>query len=197
MSKMAVTKQQLRENMRRERAALEPDWVASRSSRISERFVALDAFRTAETVCLYVAISGEVLLDAAMAQCWDQGKRLLVPAYCKARGEYGFKAMTRETVMANGPWGVPEPKEVSWAEITPAACIAVPGVAFDEAGGRVGHGKGYYDRLLADAVGDTHPFKVGVCFDFQRLDSVPSEAWDVGMDMVISETRVTRAQSRA
>ena len=59
----------------------------------------------------------------------------------------------------------------------------VPGMAFDAAGHRLGRGKGYYDRFLS-----THPdiYKIGVCFPFQRVAEVPSEAHDVVMDEVIS-----------
>jgi len=185
-------KEPIRERMRAVRAGLTPEWVQATSLRIAERFIALEVYRAAETVCLYLAIAGEVCLARVIADCREQGKRVLVPAYRKGSGSYGFKQLADDTALAVGIWGVPEPAVAEWAEVGASACIAVPGVAFGGSGGRVGHGKGYYDRLLAFTVGDSRFSRIGVCFDFQRVETVPCEAWDVGMDMIVSESRVTR-----
>ena len=60
----------------------------------------------------------------------------------------------------------------------------VPGVAFDRNGGRLGHGKAYYDRFLAQSALQ-HLKRVGVCFDFQVVPSVPTEKHDVLMQRLI------------
>ena len=192
MTESGISKDGIRRQMRLQRAALSPDWVASHSEQVADRFVALDAFIAAETVCLYLAITGEVQLDKVMRQCWADGKRVLAPAYRETEGVYGFKEMAPDTACVEGHWNVPEPVVDGWADVGPAACVAVPGVAFDDGGARVGHGGGYYDRLLAAATTIDKAVKVGVCFDFQRVERIPCETWDVGMDMVVSESRVTR-----
>ncbi len=197
MSELTDMKARIRSEIREQRAALLPEWIATRSQQIAQRFMALDVFQAAETVCLYAAIAGEVRLDAVMEQCWEDGRRVLVPAFRKAQRSYGFKRLARDTKLVRGPWDVPEPAVDAWAEVGPAASIAVPGVAFDDAGGRVGHGGGYYDRLLAPVKGIGAHAAIGVCFDFQRIESVPLDAWDIGMDMVVSESRVTSCGGRA
>ena len=58
----------------------------------------------------------------------------------------------------------------------------IPGLAFDRKGGRLGRGKGYYDRLLSK-LPDCR--KLGMCFDFQMVDAVPAEAHDIKMDDII------------
>ena len=58
----------------------------------------------------------------------------------------------------------------------------IPGIAFDRKGHRLGRGKGYYDRFLADT---PYIYKIGVCFDFQKVDHVPHSAHDVRMDEVL------------
>jgi 5-formyltetrahydrofolate cyclo-ligase len=191
MTDVRETKESIRKRMRQQRAALQPDWVASRSAQIAERFLGLDAFRQADTVGLYMALPGEVCLDAVTARAWELGKRVVVPAHSEALSAYGFKEMEPDTEVVSGLWGVREPTTKAWAEIGSAACMAVPGVAFSDDGDRIGHGKGYYDRLLADAAADSRHFKVGVCFDFQRIRACPHDAWDVAMDVVVSETSVT------
>ena len=62
--------------------------------------------------------------------------------------------------------------------------IIVPGVAFDLQHNRLGRGRGFYDRLLSSLSAP----KVGICFDFQLIDSVPTESFDRLMDSVVSES---------
>ena len=66
--------------------------------------------------------------------------------------------------------------------------IIVPGVAYDVRGHRVGRGKGFYDRLLSDA----KAVKVGVGYDFQVVDEIEVEPHDVGVDVIITESRCLR-----
>jgi 5-formyltetrahydrofolate cyclo-ligase len=61
----------------------------------------------------------------------------------------------------------------------------VPAIAYDANGNRVGRGKGYYDRLLAE----TKATKIGVGYDFQIVDSIDAEAHDIAVDMVITDRR--------
>lgn len=84
-----------------------------------------------------------------------------------------------------GNFNVSEPDGESVAPET-LDLIVVPGVAFDVELNRLGRGKGYYDRLLAR----TTAIKVGICYDFQLLDSVPSEEYDIKMDIVITPDRL-------
>lgn len=64
-----------------------------------------------------------------------------------------------------------------------ADLFIVPGVAFDRSGNRLGRGGGFYDRLLAHS----QAAKIGLAFEIQIIDKVPSAAYDVQMDMVITE----------
>ena len=195
MSMMMAGKTEIRDTMQARRKALPAEWIEATSQRIAERFMDLDVYRSAETVCVYLAIDGEVRLDAVIEECWEANRRLLVPAFRKEQRDYGLKALTRDSGLVRGPWNVPEPDTDAWAETGGATCMAVPGVAFDDAGGRVGHGGGYYDRLLETVGKPDGTAAIGVCFDFQRIESAPREAWDVDMDMVVSESRVARARS--
>ena len=73
--------------------------------------------------------------------------------------------------------------------------IMVPGVAFDRRGGRTGHGKGYYDKLLEHARRDT-PL-VALAFECQLFPEIPVQPHDVFMDMVITESAVYPGRGRA
>jgi len=73
--------------------------------------------------------------------------------------------------------------------------VMVPGVAFDRRGGRMGHGKGYYDKLLQHARPDT-PL-VALAFECQLFPEVPVAPHDIFMDKIISEAAVYQGRGRA
>ena len=66
--------------------------------------------------------------------------------------------------------------------------IIVPGVAFDSFGNRLGRGKGFYDRLLAN----THAVKIGIGYDFQLLPSIPCDYHDIKMDIIITPNNLIK-----
>lgn len=65
--------------------------------------------------------------------------------------------------------------------------MVVPAVAYDRRGNRLGRGKGFYDRLL----GSTRATKIGVAYEFQIVDEIPTEPHDVPMDIIISPSGCT------
>jgi 5-formyltetrahydrofolate cyclo-ligase len=81
------------------------------------------------------------------------------------------------------------------ADVAALDLIVVPGVAFDRSGGRIGHGKGYYDRLLRNVSADT---TVGaLAFECQLVTpDVPMMEHDVFMDLVVTEAEVFRRRTR-
>lgn len=96
-----------------------------------------------------------------------------------------------------GKFGISEPKPKSgltydnaWAEET---LIIIPGMAFDLQGGRLGRGRGYYDRFLASQ-SLLKAQKLGVCLSLQLVDKVPVEAHDVAMDWVLHERELFKIQ---
>lgn len=80
-----------------------------------------------------------------------------------------------------GKYDIPEPT----GRQVEVDTIVVPGSVFDLKGYRIGYGGGYYDRYMKP-----HHKKIGVCFDFQVVDVLPTEAHDVGLDMLITESRI-------
>lgn len=94
-----------------------------------------------------------------------QGADMLVRRYCGRQQ------------MKPGPYGILQPMGEDFADLASIDLVLVPSVAFDHAGHRCGHGKGYYDKWLSQpAVQST--YTLGVAFDFQCFDSIPTDAHD-------------------
>lgn len=136
-------------------------------------------------IAAFSALSGEPdALDP-----WPGNKRIALPRVCGE--ELMFHWVASRAELQPGKFGILEPS----AEASPAGndfdLILVPGLAFDLHGGRLGRGKGFYDRFLADARG----LRAGVCFDNQIVDSVPAEAHDLRMDFLVTPSAISRCGS--
>ena len=83
-----------------------------------------------------------------------------------------------------GAFGIPEPTGCLFTHLSDIELALIPGMAFDAAGHRLGRGKGYYDRFLAQTQMQSVR-KWGVCYDFQLLDSIPTDAHDQPVERVL------------
>jgi 5-formyltetrahydrofolate cyclo-ligase len=165
---------------------------------ICERLVALPEYQSARTVLYYVDVRSEVRTRDYLATALRHDKRIVVP-YC-VEGELELFHLTGMDELDVGMYRILEPrpelralpeKRVGVEELD---LIVVPGVAFDREGGRMGHGKGYYDKLLEHARPDT-PL-VALAFECQMFPRIPMDAHDVSMDKVITEAAVYGGRGR-
>ncbi len=135
----------------------------------------------AKVVLLYADMPDEVPMWPVIEH-WKTEKTLLLPAI--RQGELQVcRYLGREHLRA-GVFGLLEPIGSPYTALESIDLALIPGVAFDCNGGRLGHGKAYYDRFLAQT-----PLqqlrRVGVCFDFQVVPAVPVEAHDVLLHRLI------------
>ena len=162
---------------------------------IWDKLVALPEYARAGTVMCYVDFGSEVRTRPFLSAALGGDKRIVVP-YC-LDGELGLFLLRSMEELAPGTWGILEPRgELRAAadrlvEAAELDLVLVPGVAFDRRGGRLGHGKGYYDRLLARVRPDTA--RVALAFECQVFGEIPTEPHDVRMHAVITEEAVYRS----
>ncbi|MCR9204243.1 MAG: 5-formyltetrahydrofolate cyclo-ligase [Halobacteriovoraceae bacterium] len=104
------------------------------------------------------------------------------------QGVMGFRKCTFEELEETAIFGVPLMTPPENAEKITPDLLLIPGLAFDKSGGRLGRGKGFYDRFLAEFKG----LKVGICFEEQLINTVPREDHDVNVDFVVSERGTNR-----
>lgn len=185
-------KRDIRAEIRRKRSALNPAWVADASSVIARYVKDLPEFAGARTVLCYLALPEEVQTNSMIDFAWRDGKRVAVPAFDAGAKEYGAAWLAAGQRVIPGHWNVPEPAEPEWVAGVSFDVALIPGVAFDAAGTRLGHGMGWYDRLLA-RLGAGIEVRIGIGFDFQIVRDLPQEPHDVAMDAVVTERSIYRA----
>ena len=194
-------KKALRQRMKALLSGMAPTDAAQRSLRAAGHFRALPGYAMADIVLAFLSMPGEIgtgaLVEAAMAY----GKTVAVPRMERSPDEGDrivFVPLPRD--FRSWPldrFGIPEPP-ANVPALAPGmlgasrAIVATPGLAFDRRGGRLGRGKGYYDRFLARARLDAAReggslVACGLCFALQLVDEVPTGEGDQRVDMVVTE----------
>jgi 5-formyltetrahydrofolate cyclo-ligase len=154
-------------------------------------------FRVAKVILGYMALPDELDLARAYEWAWASGKTVLLPRYVPASGEAegGYCAAVADPGFLShlpGQFGIPEPPaSAPTVPLNALDFVLVPGLGFDFGGRRLGRGKGFYDRLLAQASG----VKCGVALDAQVFERLPSEPHDIAMNFVLTPTRWLAAQA--
>jgi 5-formyltetrahydrofolate cyclo-ligase len=143
------------------------------------------------TVSGYWPLPGELDPRAAMAALARRGHPLALPRLDGAARPLRFLAWTDGDALDAGAFGLLEPKATQ-PEVRPDV-VLVPLLAFDRRGGRLGYGKGYYDRTLARLrSGPRPPVAIGLAFAEQEVEDVPTGPDDVALDAVITEQALLR-----
>jgi 5-formyltetrahydrofolate cyclo-ligase len=196
MTPTSILKQEIRKAAHENRKnQLDKDAV---SSVIVERFMGLPEYANAHTVMFYVDVRDEVRTRHALPEALRADKRIVIP-YC-VDGELELFHLESMDELELGMYRILEPAEslrqVPEKRLQPQDLdlIMVPGVAFDRNGGRTGHGKGYYDKLLEHARLDT-PL-VALAFECQIFPEIPCESHDIYMDKVVTEMDVYLGRGR-
>jgi 5-formyltetrahydrofolate cyclo-ligase len=180
-----LTKAELRERLLAQRAMLTPAEIEQPSVVIATYVCALPAFCVSHTVMVYMALPQEVQTRQIIAQAHQAQKRVAVPVI---RGQELVAVALSEAPaqLRRGRFGILEPcGTLHVIQPQEIGCIAVPGIAFDARGGRLGFGKGYYDRFLKQLPATT--YRYGLAFGIQMVPCVPQALHDVCMHGIVTE----------
>ncbi|MBO7201271.1 MAG: 5-formyltetrahydrofolate cyclo-ligase [Bacteroidales bacterium] len=178
-----MTKDELRKWIRAEKKKITLAEKQQRSESIWQQVEENEQFKAAEVVLLYWSMADEVYTHDFVKQ-WADKKTLLLPV---VDGDdlriKPYRGM--DNMVISEQFGIGEPTGDDYDDLTKIKVIIVPGVAFDKNRNRMGRGRGYYDKLLST----NKAYKIGVGFDFQIVDKVPTEEFDIPMDCVVSESK--------
>ncbi len=174
-----MPKAELRRAIRTLKRQYSKTQLAEMSLEIVEKLLAHPQVRNSHTILLYSPLPDEVDVSPMLDVLRD--KRLLLP---KVTGDTSMelRLYTGADCLSAGAFGIMEPTGEVFSDYQSIDLAIVPGMAFDRECHRLGRGKGYYDRLLAQL---PNIYKIGVCFSFQLVEAIPTDATDIPMNEIV------------
>ncbi len=190
---------QIRQQMRKQRNALSPRQQLDAANRV-ERLVANGhLFRNSRHIACYIANDNELDLEPLIERIWLANKVCYLPVLDSIhKNRLWFAPYHPESEMCLNRFGIPEPrcKKSELVRAQSLDLILTPLVAFDKAGNRLGMGGGFYDRSLAFLLRRRYwhkPRLCGVGYDFQRVNRLPCQAWDVPLRAIVTDGAVYKS----
>ena len=174
-----MRKEELRQLIRQQKRQFTPAQLEELSLPVLERL--RPYLVEASVVMAYYSLSDEVCTHQLIDELVAEGKTVLLP---KVLDDETMELRRYQSVddLREGTFHLMEPVGEPFTDYGEIHVAIIPGMAFDADGHRLGRGKGYYDRFLQSV---PEIKKIGVCFDFQKVDIVPSKAHDVIVDIVV------------
>lgn len=173
-----MEKQDIRKQIKALKKAHTAEQLAQQSKLIMQKVESHPGFQKANIVMLYCSLPDEVQ-TMQFIEKWRNKKQIILPTV--VGDDIIPVKLDADTQFAEGDFNIQEPQNNPYTGTYDL--IIVPGVGFDKNGNRLGRGRGYYDRFLCHF---PTVKKIGICFDFQMVDEIPTEATDIRMDEVIS-----------
>ena len=186
----------IRRAMRRRRRALSARQQQQAAMGLEQHLGRGREFRRARRVALYLANDGEINPMPTIQALWKRGVGVYLPVlHPLYKGKLVFVRFDRDSAMQPNRYGIAEPvyqhRRVIMTRFLDV--IALPLVAFDEQGQRLGMGGGYYDRTLAfTRRAGKRPCLIGCAHECQKFDSLPTADWDIPLDAIATDQRYLR-----
>jgi 5-formyltetrahydrofolate cyclo-ligase len=181
-------KKSIRKEALGRRDSIPPPVKKLKDSMIRERLLGLEEYKSAGSILLYASFRSEVSSTEIIEECLKAGKTVSLP-----KSDPETRTLTLHVIrgfedLSEGYKGIPEPSgSMNRIGNNDIEMVIIPGTAFDPHGGRLGYGKGYYDRLLVELKGKI-PL-VALSYEEQIVDEIPCKEHDVRVDRIITDKR--------
>lgn len=183
-----MTHDELRQRNRNLRAALDEDSLNKAAEALCRRLIDLPDYQSAQKIAAYFAVNGEIGLDPLIEHALAQGKQVYLPNLDQQ--SLRFSPYFRDQKMRINKFKLPEPDvgDDEMLEPDQLDLVLAPLVVFDAHCNRIGMGGGFYDRSFAFRKrGIEKPVLIGVAHEFQKVDRLTPEEWDVRLDKVVTD----------
>ena len=176
-----MDKKELRHEIRGRKKQFSSLQLQQLSQEVVQRLLVHPRVVQANTVMFYHSLPDEVYTHEAVDQLVQMGKRVLLPVVIDEKN-LEIRLYQGPQDLKLGAMNILEPAGKPFTDYQEIETVLVPGMSFDPQGNRLGRGKGYYDRFLVQV---PQAYKIGVCFDFQKVELVPTDENDIQMNEVI------------
>jgi len=183
---MMDEKQRVRQQLLHQRKQMNKEEVKHKSLIIQKTLQQDTWFQDAKSILFYVSYGNEVSTHQLIKTFLEDHDKTILPRSQTKSCTIDPKIITSWDQLQKGSYGIMEPSVDASSFTGKLDLIIIPGVGFDQKGNRIGHGKGYYDRLIQH-----HPQAklIGLAFDFQIIASIPTDPYDKKVHKIITETR--------
>lgn len=184
-----ISKADARAHFSSRRSSIELEERKRKSDSVVSSVISLPEFKNCDTLFLYSPIKSEVDILPLFNIAKDREIKVAFPISIKDLSVLDFRVVSSFDELSIGAYNICEPSENSEKAIFSdrSICI-VPALAFDRSGNRLGYGKGFYDRFLNSFTG----LSVGVTFDELLCDTLPTDAYDVPVNIIITDKESVR-----
>lgn len=185
----------LRKNLRRQRLSLSVHTRRRAEQAVVQHMRRQHNFVNAQRVGLYLDAFGEVPTGALIQLCFNLRKAVYLPVVRSVNQPLSWSRITRHQWqnqrMMKHRFGMKQPLMQRGVSVKILDCLFMPLVGFDLKGHRLGMGGGFYDRTLATSTTtgkhQTKPWRVGLAYDFQRVDKLHTNHWDIPLHAIVTE----------
>lgn len=185
MSNNQQPKSGLRQVLRNRRRGLDQNAHEAAAAALAHHLCAMPALANRQRIATYIASDGEIDPGPATTALRKQGHTLFLPIIQPGKTLL-FAPWNEPDTLTPNRYGIPEPSPApGLCDASELDAVLMPLVGWDSAGRRLGMGGGYYDRCLE---GVEHVLKIGLAFAVQEEPALPSDAWDISLDYVVTET---------
>lgn len=187
---------QLRQSLRNKRRTLSSIEQKAASAQLITHLSSHTVFKSAQHIAAYIAHDGEIDPRPLLELAWQQNKICYLPILDPQKPGYlCFASYFSNDALILNQYNIPEPPYNSDKIIAPAELdlVLLPLVGFDKHGNRLGMGAGFYDRtfvFLNTSSRPTQPYLLGIAYDWQQLETITAESWDVKLDGIATENGV-------
>jgi len=194
MQRPSFDKDTLRSTLRQQRAKLSPALQKQKSASIVQHIYQSPIFKSAKHIAFYSPIKGEVdpLPLAQLSNKTIANKYFYLPIIQDSEEPLLFAPFSNQSELVNNRLSIPEPAYKNSELITPEALdlVIMPLLGFDKHGNRLGMGGGFYDRTFAFKKQKSNkPALIGIAYDFQEVEFLKAEDWDIPLDYMVTESQ--------
>ncbi len=182
-------KTRLRKKIRQKRASIGPEQRAQWDTQINRHLEDYAGRNVPGVVAAYMAFDGEPDLAPALAWLDSKGATLALPVVQDAPGKaiITFRRWSPDEDLVPNRFGIAEPARPGDIIATDIDLVLMPLVGWDRAGGRLGMGASFYDRLFQPFAELKRPIRMGVGYELQRVHRVPGDPWDIRLHCILTE----------
>jgi 5-formyltetrahydrofolate cyclo-ligase len=184
----------LRKKLRTDRLALSVQQQQNAANSLAVNLLSHSDLYRARNIGIYLPNDGEIDPSVYVSLARQRGIKFYLPVLHPIhQGKMVFSPFNDDTPLAPNRFGIPEPAFRHGLRRPPWSLDAVlfPLVGFDETGGRLGMGGGFYDRTFAFTLFRSRPAPklIGLAHECQKVRELPTESWDVPLHSIVTDER--------